>query len=394
MTVRMQLFPIRAAALSSCLLLAACGAQPTAPSDSSRITLTQDEAALNARVQYYEDESIPLYSLDLSTDLNHIAQQNGFQIKLRAEVAPPRFQGHTLHAVHVTFDKRRAYVAYSTVNDTYRGAVEIYDITRKSHPRILSQALFADTDITIAARFGDKLFLGEATDSNADPRFNSPACLETIELRDNRLTDRSQRVDLPSFNANDIACFDSTIFVTSGTTHGAVSLFHAHSLTLSHKIELEGAKAVDHSEREIVVMEGTGTRLHLFNRKTREFVRTIEIGCTNFFQAKAEIQVVNEKVFLSAWECGVKVVDLGSGAIAATIPAPDGGHCNAVSVDGDLIFMADGSDGLLIAKMDGTGYEILGRAKFDGSTNFVAARENTVFVANGTGGLKILEIVR
>ncbi|MFQ5638299.1 MAG: hypothetical protein ACE5IR_09945 [bacterium] len=375
-------------------LISACGNQVINPADQSRIEINNDEKKLNNRVKYFDDEAIHLYSLDLSTNLDHVAKKHGFAIKLRAEVEPPEVNGFVVHASHVTLDNRRAYVSYSTVNTDYRGGVEIFDILRLNRPRILSQALFLDTDVSIAARFEGKLYLGGATDSHHSSNFRSPACLEVITLRNSVLTDESQRADLPSFNANDIACFDSTIFVTSGTTDGALSLFDLHSLNLSEQIKIPGAKAVAAHKNYIVVMEGTGTNLHLFNRSDRSFFKTIPIGCPNFFQSKAEIEIVENRVFLSAGECGVKVVDLNKETIESGIPAPEGGQTNAVSVDGDLMFMANGKNGLVMAKIKRSGFEILGRAKFAGSTNFVLARDNHVFVANGRGGLKILEIVR
>ena len=76
------------------------------------------------------------------------------------------------------------------------------------------------------------------------------------------------------------------------------------------------------------------------------------------------------------------------------IQAPEGGQSNSVSGHEGLLFIENGSDGLIVAEIDGSDDKILGTAQFEGSTNFVSSRNNQVFVANGFGGLKILEIVR
>ncbi len=371
----------------------ACGNQPTEPANNGdRIQLENDEATLSAQITYV-NKTIPVEFSTRKTGASYLSQTVPFQLKLRAEVSPPIVDGQFLHASHVTFDDSHAYVSYSTAQNQYRGAVEIVDVVNPEHPILLSQALFLDTDITIATAFAGKLFLGEATASDRNPVFDTPACLEILDLQANRLTDNSQRFDLPSFNANDVACFDNSVFVTSGTTNGALSVFKQHALSLEKQIPLEGAKAIDKTDSYVLVLEGTGTNLHLFDRSTLTFIKTISLGCDNFLQEKAEMAVDGDNVYLSAFRCGVLVVDLKNETVATAIPAPTGGQTNGVSVANGRLFMANGSDGLMIGKITLAGIVSLGKATFEGSTNFVASKDNLVFVANGVGGLKILEIV-
>ena len=75
-------------------------------------------------------------------------------------------------------------------------------------------------------------------------------------------------------------------------------------------------------------------------------------------------------------------------------PAPEGGHCNAISINLELAFMANGSDGLSVLFITENGFEEIGSVKFAGSTNFVATLDDLLFVANGSGGLKVLRIER
>ena len=377
---------------ASCFFYA-CGNQPTQPANNGdRIQLENNEAALRAQITYV-NKTIPVEFSTRKTGASYLSQTVPFQLKLRAEVSPPIVDGQYLHASHVTFDDSHAYVSYSTAQNQYRGAIEIVDVVNPQHPILLSQALFLDTDITIATAFAGKLFLGEATNSDNNPEFNTPACLEILDLQANRLTENSQRFDLPSFNANDVACFDNSVFVTSGTTNGVLSVFKQHALSLEKQIPLEGAKAVAKTDSYILVLQGTGTNLHLFDRSNLAFIKTISLGCDNFFQEKAEMAVDEDNVYLSAFRCGVLVVDLKNETVATAIPAPTGGQTNGVSVANGRLFMANGSDGLMIGKITSAGIVPVGKAIFEGSTNFVASKDNLVFVANGVGGLKILEIV-
>lgn len=372
------------------LLVLSCGNQPNTPTPADRILLENNESVLNHRVTYFETTNIVEAQSVFTGQLQKSAQ---LRLVLRAEVLPPIIDGQPLQANHVTLADDKAYVSYSTINNLYRGGVEIFDIFNSSRPFIRSQALFIDTDITIAVAENNKLFLGEATDSDHNRNFESPASLEIIDLENGRLTTSSQQADLPGFNGNDVACFDDAVFITSGSSNGALSIFKNHSLELLAQFNLEGAIAIEKTDRYILILEGTGVNLHLFDRNTYAFVKTIALGCTDNNQAKAEMAVDRTQVYISAYECGVLRVDLNTEEVRLVVAAPDGGHTNGVSLANGRLFIANGTAGLQIAERVGGNFDNLLSIRFEGSTNFVAAKGNLVFVANGSGGLKILELL-
>jgi len=375
------------------ILSTVCGKQVLDPFEAERIVLENDHEILNGRIKYFNQE-VPL---DSSSSFSKTASSKRPHTKLilLAEIEPPEIDGHKLQANHVTLSNDYAYVSYSTRNNEFRGGVEIFDLKTADRPVSRSLILFRDTDLSMAIEWDGRLYMGGATDSDHNSNFKSPAVLEVITLDDYRLTDISERVDLPSFNANDLACFDDAIFVTTGTTDGTLSIFdqHENGLILSKEIKINAAKAIDKNKEYFVVMEGTGTNLHLFDRPSREFLKTIPLGCPNFYKAKAEIQVVRNRIYLSAWDCGVMMYDLKKETLKG-FPAPEGGHCNAISVNLELAFMANGSDGLSVLFFSENGFEEIGSTKFSGSTNFVATDGDLLFVANGSGGLKVLRIER
>jgi hypothetical protein len=66
---------------------------------------------------------------------------------------------------------------------------------------------------------------------------------------------------------------------------------------------------------------------------------------------------------------------------------------NAVSVDNNLLFMANGAAGISISDVsDLASIKSFGVLDLDGSSNFVRNEEEFVFVATGFGGLQILKI--
>jgi len=372
------------------ILFTACGTQVNDSLPEDRILLQNDEAVLNSRISYFEQEQI-LEARNLNAGL--LQKSTQIRLALRAEVFPPIIDGQTLHASHVTLQGGDAYVSYSTVNGQYRGGVEIFGILDSNRPYIRSQALFLDTDVSIAVAENNRVFLGEAVDSDHNNTFESPACLEVLEIENGRLTTRSQQIDLPGYNGNDVACFDENVFVTSGSSDGSLSVFKNVSLDLLKQIDLEGAKALAKTDQYIVVLEGAGVNLHLFDRATFGFVKTIALGCTNNYQAKAEMVADGNYVYISAYECGVFGVDLNTEKVKLVVAAPEGGHTNGVSFSDDRLFVANGSAGLQVVEIGDGDFNNAFQIKFEGSTNFVAAEGNLVFVANGAGGLKILELL-
>ncbi len=354
-----------------------------------RMTIDNDEDNLNLRVDYF-DEDITIEPLEASP-----GKAPGIKIKLRATVLPPEVDGVNLHANHVTVDEDYAYVSYHTKGEKYCGGIEIINIADIKHPQIISQGIFNDTDATIAVRSDNKIFLGEATDSDSNESFDSPAALEVITLSDGKLTIDTQRLDISSYNANDILLFGSKVCVTTGTTGGALTIVDGDDFSVEKVIPLEGAKAIDSTEDTIIVMEGTGAKLHLYDYEY-ELIKEIDLGLESNYQAKAEIDILDDRVYLSAWDAGMQVFDLNSEEIVNSVLVQNDGVCNAVSVDGNYAFMANATEGVYVVEITSQDLEVVGSIKFKAkenfeNANFVAVNNNKLFVAT-TGGLMIFEI--
>jgi outer membrane protein assembly factor BamB len=106
---------------------------------------------------------------------------------------------------------------------------------------------------------------------------------------------------------------------------------------------------------------------------------------------------------VAAGDGGAYCINKNTGAVNFNIPAPQGEDldphasvCNSVAVFGDVLYMAFGEAGLYAAKIHGDdeSFSDLSPIRFSGnaSVNHVAARNKTIFLATGTGGLKIVEL--
>ena len=365
------------------------------PPAGHRILIDDNKSNLSDVMTYYDDTELPILPLDSNvvTSGKKTTAHDTVRLKLRARVQSPNVGG-VLHCNHVTLDGQFAYVSFHTPEEKYAGAVYVVDISNPPRPLLLCIGKFFDTDITIALRNNSVLYLGEAIDSDHNPFFSSPAVFEEIQLRHGILTTKSRRVDLTGYNGNDIVAAGNKIYITSGTTDGGLTVLNQRNLAILETVSIEGAKACALYNNEIIVMKGTGTTLYFYDKDSYQITRTIELGYPNNLQAKAEVDIVGNRLFLSAWKSGMKVVDLTTNEITHCIRVENNGVCNGVSADGDLAFMANGSEGVYVVKVLPDGLDVLGRIKLDASANYVATRGNMLFVATGEQGFLIIEIIR
>jgi hypothetical protein len=122
---------------------------------------------------------------------------------------------------------------------------------------------------------------------------------------------------------------------------------------------------------------------------------------------------VGGKAFVAAGPEGVQVVCLDDGQIVGSVPRPDPASLgmdpsvvvtNAVTVDGDVLFISNGEAGVYAAAGDQPfastscsapqSITVLGRLGFEDlqSANHVVYREDALFVAAALGGTKIVDV--
>ena len=360
-----------------------------------RISITNDEAVLDARVRCldehvpYLDEDVPV---DQTTDETgqlapaRLAQRpaRAFSLRLVAEVSPPSIDGQVLQATSIAMRGEGAVVSYAMRGEPYLGAIDVFHTSRRSTPRLRSQALFRDTDIHAVSLHEDHVYIAEAT---ADPTYPYPAVLEVIRLLDGRLVR----------DGND----------------GALSVFDRPTLTMTNSVPLHDARWVDVVDGKVVVVQGTPGRLSVFAEGSLELLGSYPFTGSDMAESKSTVQVVGEKAFIVAGNGGVQILSVNTGKVVGTVPLPDsdvlgldwsGVVTNAVAVDEDLLFISNGIARVYVAQgsrdFDETGSEeplqirLLGRLQFDNleSANHVAYKNHYLVIASGAGGIKTVEI--
>jgi hypothetical protein len=380
----------------------------------ARLTITNNELQLEAQVTYM-DQAVGLDTTVVPP--GSLAKRTApFSLRLRAEVSPPQSGGSTLQATHIARDGDYVYVSYNTQGSTYLGGVDVFDVSNKSRPKLISRAIFQNTDVSSVyyhnSGSNDKLYLAEATD---DTSFLYPAVVEEITLNKHKLTLTSRRKGVSSYVATDVLVASSKLFVSSGSGGAGIGGLTVLNLTTLNEITSDqflDARAVSNYGSVVAVMQGTPARLRTYNSSSNAFVTEYLVGGANIAESKSTAIVILSRAFVAAGDEGLKVVNMNTGVVVDSLPRvtvvgidPSLTVTNSASVNDELVFMANGEAGVYVAEAavnlessgsasSATNLKLLGKMQFGTaqSANFVASRGDLLFIATGLGGLKVVEI--
>lgn len=371
------------------VLVFSCGRE--AEVDQKRVII--NNSSFDNRINYDVDSTVTVGALSGGRT------KAALSLKLRAEVLPPVYNGTTLRASHIYVDRNYAYVVYNLEGESYLGGVEIFNISDIRHPFIESQAIFINTDVSSVYYDDNVVYLAEAT---GDAGFQAPAVLEALQIENGVLTTKSTRVGLTSYAATDVTVSQDNIAVTSGST-GGLFVLNRKTLERTAFIDLDDARAVAfENSGAMIVLQGSPARVSLFDA-AGSLQNTFELEGANIPESKSMLALHGNAVFVAAGDGGAYCVNKSTGAVNFNVPVPQGegldpsaSVCNSVSVSGDVLYMACGEAGLYAATIHGENesFSDLSPITFSGSAsvNHVAARNKTIFLATGTGGLKIVEL--
>jgi hypothetical protein len=130
-------------------------------------------------------------------------------------------------------------------------------------------------------------------------------------------------------------------------------------------------------------------------------------------ESKSTVEVAGGKAFVAAGPEGVQVVCLDNGQIVGSVPRPNPASVgldpsvvvtNAVTVQGDVMFISNGEAGVYAAA-GAASFEssactapqsitVLGRLRFNNleSVNHVVYRDDALYIAAGLGGTKVVDV--
>jgi hypothetical protein len=397
------------------VLLAGSGCHQLSDADAMHMIIENDANVLAERVTFKNT----IISIDDSVAAAKASFGPGFApsgndaavLTLVAESTPPQYQDTQLQATEVRIKGNKAYVSYNVKGSEFLGAVEIYNITDNTQPELISSAIFTDADVNGLAIQGNRLYLALAS---ANPQFTSPAALEVITLIDGKLSNNSVQIDLPSYAATDVDLSGNFVYVTSGADDGYITVLvqeSEQSLGIFNSIALDDARGVDVNANEVAVVAGTPAQLVSLNNTTGNLSQSYTLTGASIENSKSTVEVKSGKAFLGLGDGGAQIVCLADGTVIDSIAQPTvSGLDAAVTVTNSVtaykrgLFMGNGEAGVYFALADSyfdasnnctvDNLHLVGKLQFNDleSVNHVVYRKDTLFIASGLGGLKIVTV--
>jgi hypothetical protein len=341
----------------------------------------------------------------LSSGSQQTTTPSGLSLTLIASVEPPTVGTTTVQANSFWLDSNVAYVAYNNAGLPVVGAIDVVDLTVPAVPRLISEQSFATQKVNgLAVSHGTLYYTGSSSELGG-------AILAKIAISPSgALGAPSAPVKLPSYAGTGIAAYGGAYYATSGDT-GGLSRFDA-SLTVSAGATIADARgvAVSPDGKTLGVVSGQPGAVALFDPSGTP-TTSYTLGGASIPESKSTIQMGARSILASLGDGGFAVVCAQNGAVVAAQPAvtiagvPSASTVtNAVAAGAGLVFAADGvagvyayqlTHGSLIAGTNCTtdtltelGYLDLGNF----SANMVYFRNGYLFVADGRGGFRLLNV--
>jgi hypothetical protein len=194
-------------------------------------------------------------------------------------------------------------------------------------------------------------------------------------------------------------------------------VFDSASLALQDSFDLHDARWVDVNDGKVVVVQGTPGQISVYDEANMTLPPDVfRFDGANIPESKSTVQVIGGKAIIAAGENGVQVLSLATGDVLGYVPIPDHTELglspdvvvtNAVSAEGNLLFISNGEAGVYVAQLaqPGTTFDqdwgetfnaidVLGKLRFNSlqSANHVAYKDGLLIVASGLGGLKVVKL--
>jgi len=358
----------------------------------NNITINSDQNSLSQRLDYTNSGVI---SVENSSVTGKSAESTitTFPLVQIAEVKPPvDANGRTLQASHVSVNGNYAYVSYITRGDVYSGAIDVIDVSDPYKPKLVTSALIPNTDITSITYANGNLIIGAAKDIDKDPLLaNNPAVVFNMPLSSGLLTDKVTTNYLESRVTTDVAANSSNYFAVTGD-NGSLFKMSTSTKAITGKAAMADLRSIALTSDKVVTLSGS-KGVNIYNQSTLALQKSFTTS-TDISGAKRTMDIDGTKLLVSEGPNGLGVYDINSGSKLQTIGITAAGEdnvTNAVSVNDGYAFLANGALGLNVYQ-SGTQLSLLGSVGIAGSSNYVKSSGNYIYVASGTGGLKIIKM--
>jgi len=363
-------------------------------SEDSKVILNNSAESLSARMNY---DNSGVFGLKTGiTGKSSTETSSDFPMALLAEINPPVYNGLTLKATHVDAKDNYVYVSYNTEGETYLGAIDVIDVSQPNNPRLIVQAILPNIDVNTVVYNNGNLYLSGAADIDQNPELKTPAFVGKMPLQSGLLTSNYNTVSLASNVGTGVAVADAKYFGVSGS-NGVLAKIDKATNVIETTIPIADLRAVGSINNKIVVLSGING-VKIFNADNFDLQIAFSVS-TDVPDAKRTIDFQGDNLLVSEGYQGLKVYNLNSGSLLQSLDLPhdyfgiDASDVvtNAVSVNGDFVYVANGAAGVSVYKNVNNNLNLLGSIQLAGSSNYVKSVGDYIYVATGNGGLKIIK---
>lgn len=370
--------------------------------DQNSVSVT-DLTELNSVLNFDQAGVVDLVTSTTSTSGKSFSKAKGnelagdYPLTLVATLDAPRpnFDGFdNLAATHVAINGDVAYVTYNTAGLGYAGAMYIIDIADPQNPVVLSGILYYADLNSVVYNEGHAYVVGgfDAGESLTNAFIGKiPVAGNTIDF--NNITYGIQ----DGFNVPDVAIQNDKVIVGSGT-NGLLIAYDKATMTKLYDTPVTDIRSLSVKDNTIAVLDASsGVK---FMDPDFNLVNEIAISSDFGVDEKRTITHFGENVLVAEGSNGAGVYNAATGAFIEHLPIlldPDGIEAvnkvtNAVSVNEDVVFMANGGAGLALFKGTGSTADPYGVIDLAGSINYVASKGDYLFAAAGLGGFKVIKM--
>ncbi|CAM4012008.1 hypothetical protein FLAN108750_05055 [Flavobacterium antarcticum] len=364
--------------------------------ESGKVILNENTAELSSRLDYSNSGVINLTGSSLLGRGIMDGSSADFPMSLLAEVIPPSYQGVQLTASHVDVKDNLVYVSYNKQGDEYLGGIDVIDVSEPNNPVLIVSAILPNIDITSVQYDGGKLYIAGAADPDFTNEVSTPAFVAKMTLNGGLLTNDYALTSLPSYVTTGLTVTSANYYAVTGST-GVVAKLNKNTNQIETTIDVADLRAIGAIDNKIVVLSGTNG-VKVLNASTLSVLSSF-LTSNDVAGAKRTIDFQGTNVLVAEGFNGLKVYNTTSGSLVQSLAVPtdiegvnpDDLVTNAVSVQGDFVYAANGAAGVTVYKKTQNLLVEMGSIDLDGSANYVKSVGDYIFVATGTGGLKIIK---
>ncbi len=333
---------------------------------------------------------------------------DGFSLEAIAQASAPSVNGEIVQATDVLFNGDLLLVSYNFKGDPHLGVLQVIDVTNPSTPVLEYEVLMENADLNRIRIYRDRYLVvasGTADEAASLKIFDvqgPPTMLSSIDLYSNQATM--------------VTIHDDYALVTTGDDGGVigVNLQDPSTPEMVFFYPLSDARYVEMlSDDEVLLVTGGPNasliRIPWSDLTSEDDQGPMTIGIddgSNIVTLPLNGLTVGapswgfrtgDRFHLSADERGLLTFSLANGSLAEMDVVTTEGNANAgvVESEGRFALLANGQEGLVVLDIqEGQETELL--AQFDtpgdrGSANAVAMKGELVALADGLGGVKLLE---